>query len=339
MAKKQLEDKLAVAQPELAGAATRTRLSSWLRLAGLAALGTAGSITLALGAASYPLSGLLIRPKLKRLSQLKSSHLRNLIRRAGIEFEDVTIRSFDSTRLYGWWMKAAPDAATVVVIHGVKKNRTDVMRAAMVLNRAGFNVLIFDGRAHGYSEGRYVTYGFYERRDVEAALEWLVTEKKIDRGRVGLAGESMGAAIALQVAAHNPWIRAVWADSPFASLRRVTEEFLRRVTGLPTALINPVLWSAIQMANYRGKFDVKTVDPLALAAEIKCPVFLAHGTADQLISTAHSQCIYDALGCQKQIWFVEGVRHARGIRHMKREYSERLSRFFIENLREESERL
>jgi cephalosporin-C deacetylase-like acetyl esterase len=46
-------------------------------------------------------------------------------------------------------------------------------------------------------------------------------------------GESMGAAIALQVVAHNPWIRAVWADSPFASLRRVTEEFLG---GLPDCL-------------------------------------------------------------------------------------------------------
>lgn len=66
-------------------------------------------------------------------------------------------------------------------------------------------------------------------------------------------GESMGAAIALQVVAHNPWILAVWADSPFASLRRATEEFLRRVTGLPDAVLNPVLWTSIQVANYRGK--------------------------------------------------------------------------------------
>jgi len=55
----------------------------------------------------------------------------------------------------------------------------------------------------------------------------------------------MGAAIALQVAAHNPRIRAVWADSPFASLRRITEEFVRRITGLPGAVLNPVLWTSI----------------------------------------------------------------------------------------------
>jgi len=309
--------------------AAKALVPRWLRLAGYTALGAAGSLTIALIAASYPLSGLLIRPRLKRLTQLKSPHLRNLIRRSGIAFEDVTIPSFDGTRLYGWWMSANRRAPTAVVLHGVKKNRTDVLRAALILRRARFNVLIFDGRGHGNSEGRYVTYGFYERRDVESAIEWLVKQKKIERGRIGLVGESMGAAIALQVAAHNPWVRAVWADSPFASLRRVTEEFVRRVTGLPGAVLNPVLWTTIQVANYRGKFDVRSVDPLALAARIKCPVHLVHGTADQVIAIAHSKAIYEALGGEKEIWFVEGARHARSIRRARLEYSSRLTRFLV----------
>ena len=306
----------------------RSPVLRWLRLAGYVTLGTAGSLAIAMGVASYPLSGLLIRPRLKRLSQLKSPHLRNLIRRSEIPFDDVTIPSFDGTRLFGWWMSAGRRAATVVVLHGVKKNRTDVLRAALALRRAGFNVLLFDGRGHGDSEGRFVTYGFYERRDVESAIDWLVKEKRINRKRVGLAGESMGAAIAIQVAAHNQWIKAVWADSPFASLRRITEEYVRRATGLPGALLNPVLWTTIQVANYRGKFDVLSVDPLALAAQVGCPVYLVHGTADQLISTAHSENIYAALGGEKEIWFVEGARHARSVRVVKREYSERLTRFF-----------
>jgi len=313
---------------------TIARHSNWLRLAALTAVGAVGSLTLAIGALSYPLSQLLIRPRLKRLSQLRSPHLRHLLKRRGVEFEDVNFASFDNTRLYGWWMAAAAAAApTVVILHGVKKNRTDVLRAALVLRQAEFNVLVFDGRAHGSSEGRYVTYGFYERRDVESAIEWLVKEKQIDRNRVGLAGESMGAAIALQVAAHNDWIRAVWADSPFASLRRVSAEFLQRVTHLPGALLNPVVWTTMHVANYRGNFDVKAVDPLALARQIKCPVALVHGTADELIATAHSQNIFDALGGDKELWIVEGARHARSVRHVKGEYRERLARFFNDKLK------
>jgi dipeptidyl aminopeptidase/acylaminoacyl peptidase len=312
---------------------TIARHTNWLRLAALTAVSAVGSITLAIGALSYPLSQLLIRPRLKRLSQLRSPHLRHLLSRRGVEFEDVTFASFDNTRLYGWWMAAATAAPTVVILHGVKKNRTDVLRGALVLRQAGFNVLVFDGRGHGNSEGRYVTYGFYERRDVESAIEWLVKEKQIDRNLLGLAGESMGAAIALQVAAHNDWIRAVWADSPFASLRRVSAEFLQRVTHLPGALLNPVVWTTLQMANYRGKFDVEAVDPLAMAKQIKCPVSLVHGTADELIATAHSQNIFDALGGDKELWFVEGARHARSVRYVKREYSERLARFFTDKLK------
>jgi dipeptidyl aminopeptidase/acylaminoacyl peptidase len=245
----------------------------------------------------------------------------------------VVILSFDGTRLYGWWMEAGKESPTVIVFHGVKKNRTDVLRAALVLRRAGMNVLLFDGRAHGSSEGRYVTYGHNERRDAEAALDWLVSEKMVDRDRIGVAGESMGAAIALQVAAHNPGIRAVWADSPFASLRRVAAEFLGRTTRLPNVVMTPVLWSAIRMANYRGKFDVNAINPIDLAAQIKCPVTLVHGTADRLIATAHSESIHALLAGKKEIWFVEGARHARSARHAKQEYSKRLVGFFNEHLR------
>ena len=327
------DDGMSIPTPQSLARVTSTQIRRWLRLGGWIALGTAGSLTLAIGAASFPLSGLLIRPRLKRLSQLKSPHLRGLIRRSGIAFDDVMIPSFDGTKLYGWWMAASKRAPTIVALHGVKKNRTDVLRAALVLRRAGFNVLVFDGRAHGDSEGHFVTYGYYERRDVETAIEWLIAEKGIARKRVGLAGESMGAAIALQVAAHNPWIGAVWADSPFASLRRVAEEFMRRVTRLPGAVLSPVLWTTIRVANYRGKFDIETVNPLELATRIKCPVSLVHGTKDQLIATAHSEQIYEALGGEKEIWFVEGARHARSARHARNEYRDRLTRFFKQKLK------
>jgi uncharacterized protein len=302
----------------------------WLGLG--MALGVVGSVTLAFGATCYRLSQVLIRPRLKRLSQLKSPHLRHLLKQRHIQFEDVTFASFDGTRLYGWWMAAGQSRPTVVLLHGVKKNRTDVLRGAILLCEAGFNVLVFDGRAHGSSEGRFVTYGFFERRDVEAAIDWLVEHKQIDRQRLGLAGESMGAAIALQVAAHNSWVGAVWADSPFASLRRVSAEFLERVTHLPGTLLNPVVWTTIQVANYRGKFDVLAVDPLALAARITCPVYLVHGTADQLISTAHSQNIHDALAGERYTWLIEGARHTRGVRHAREHYAERIVSFFTEKL-------
>src|SRR5262249_30750496 len=147
-----------------------------------------------------------------------------------------------------------------------------------------------------------------------------------------LAGESMGAAIALQVAASSDRVRAVWADSPFASLERVTSEFVSGVTGLPRTVLHPVLWATMHVANYRGKFDMRTIDPLTLAQRITCPVYLIHGTADQMISVEHSTSIFDALAGPKEMWLVEGARHARSARHAKLEYSSRLVEFFRRTL-------
>lgn len=315
-------------------AESKANLKKWLKRAGLIALGAACSFTLVVSAASVPLSGLLVRPRLKRLLHLRRPHIRNFLRQLGIKFEEVIISSYDGLKLQGWWFGAAEDAPTVVVVHGVRKNRTDVLRASITLRLAGFNVMIYDGRGHGNSEGRYITYGFHERRDLEAVLEWLVSEKHVNRNRIGLAGESMGAAITLQVAAQNPWIAAVWADSPFASLRRVTKEYVSRYTGLPNSVLTTVLGPAFQVANYRGKFNVDEVDPLRLAAQIKSPVYLVHGTADQMIPVAHSQVIHDALGCKKDIWIVEGARHAKSVKYrpVKQEYAQRLVNFFREHL-------
>lgn len=126
----------------------------------------------------------------------------------------------------------------------------------------------------------------------------------------------------------------MWADSSFASLRRVTEEFVKLITRLPDTVLNPLLRASIQIASYRGKFDVYSVDPLALAGKISCPVYLVHGTADRLIAIAHSENIYYALSGQKEIWLIEGVRHACGSRRAKNEYSKRMVHFFDQNLRQ-----
>src|SRR5262249_24217541 len=93
-------------------------------------------------------------------------------------------------------------------------------------------------------------------------------------------------------------------------------------------------WTTIRVANYRGKFDVEMVNPLALAASIRCPVFMVHGTADQLISAAHSEIIHAALGGEKEIWFVEGAGHARAVRLAKIQYCLQITKFLGANLSE-----
>jgi uncharacterized protein len=317
--------------------ARRESTKRWLKRAGYLTLGAVGTYVTACVGAAYPLSSHLIQPRLKRLPQLKSDKLNRFIASRGVRHEVISFRSFDDTRLDGWWFTAVDDAEpeqrpTVIALHGVSKNRTDMVRFAIVLVQAGMNVLLFDGRGHGESDRRFVTYGFFERRDVGAAIELLLA-RGIPESRIGLAGVSMGAAIALQVAANDPRIRAVWTDSPFASLHRVTMDRLRFWTRLPRQPLVPVHWAALQFAQRRGQFDVSVVDPRSLAGRITCPVQIVHGDADTMIDVDHSIRIFDALGSrEKHLWIIPRAAHGRGFRRARREYRERLVTFFREAL-------
>jgi dipeptidyl aminopeptidase/acylaminoacyl peptidase len=307
----------------------REKITKWVKRAGLAGLGVAGSyLTFCVGMA-YPLSSRLVRPRLKRLPQLDSKHLRRFLSERGVAFEEVSFRSFDGVRLHGWWFGAGRERPTVIALHGVSKNRTDMVRFALALGAAGMNVLLFDGRGHGKSEGRFVTYGFYEKRDVEAAIDFAVVERGVSDLRVGLAGISMGAAITLQVAAANRRVRAIWTDSPFASLSRVSMDRLRSWTRMPERALRPVMWVAMKVAERRGQFVVRAVDPLALAGQISCPVYLIHGDRDAVIGVEHSRHIFDALAsAEKHLWVIPGVAHGRGFRWETAEYADRLVGFF-----------
>lgn len=300
----------------------------WLKRVGLVSAGLIGTYLTACAGAAYPLSSVLLRPRLKRLRQLRSVHLLRFLRTRGIAFEEVRITSFDGTMLHGWWFEAGAGAPTVIALHGVTKNRTDMIRFAIALGACGINVLLFDGRGHGLSDSTFVTYGFNERRDVDAAIDYLVG-RGVDEARIGLAGISMGAAIALQVAAASRRVRAVWTDSSFTSLSKITMDRLRFWTRMPESSLVPVQWAALQLAERRGRFKARDVDPCALAAKVSCPVYVVHGEADIFTNVEHSRRIFEALaGPEKHLWIIPGVGHGRGFRKVEVEYAERLVAFF-----------
>jgi len=304
------------------------KVSRWALRAGLFVLGGIGAFVTVCAGAAYPLSSILVKPKLKRLSQLRNPRLRRFLIKKGLSFEEVCFSSFDGKKLYGWWVQSSSEKPTIIILHGVRGNRTNMVRFCIALCQANYNVLVFDGRAHGASEGDFVTYGYHECKDVEAAIKFLETEKGVDPEKVGLLGLSMGAAISLQVAAKNKKIKAVWADSPFASLRRVSLEYMSALTHLPETVLKPIAWSTFTVANRRGNFDIDHVEPLKVAPQIDCPVFLVHGAKDELISYRHSQRIYEALNTDKHLWILPDANHTGCFKRGGKDYNQRMINFF-----------
>lgn len=216
--------------------------------------------------------------------------------------ETIAFASGD-VQLEGWLFRPAGAVGgfgrgLVVYLHGIGDNRGSVLGLAHRLTTDGFAVFAFDSRGHGRSTGDTCTYGYYERRDVSAALDAVGAHEAI------LLGHSLGAATALQAAAVDRRVVAVVAASSFSDMPAIVRERARWFH-LPPAFVD----ASIARAGVLGRFPPDEASPVALAPRITAPVLLLHGAADRKTVPAHALRIAGALRAPHRLVFLPGVGH------------------------------
>ncbi len=123
--------------------------------------------------------------------------------------EDVSFRTVDGVELSGNFIAGKRGNPAIVFCHDRGQSRAAVLPVALLHSRLGFNILVFDFRAHGRSQGDRSTLGIREREDVVAAVRYLETRADIDPSSIGIWGEGMGAAAALFAATELPKLRVI----------------------------------------------------------------------------------------------------------------------------------
>lgn len=222
---------------------------------------------------------------------------RPLVSEPALPHEAITIRS-DGLALRGWLFRTTKARRGLIVyLHGVSDNRRGAQGIAARFGPKGYDVLAYDSRAHGQSEGAVCTYGFHEKRDVRAALDALHAEDAI------LFGSSMGAAVALQAAAEEPRVRGVIAQSPFCDLRTIIAD---RAPWFASAAD---VAGALALAEQRAGFRIADVSPQAAASQIRVPVLLIHGANDRETPPQHSEAIHAALAGPRKLLIVPRAGH------------------------------
>ncbi|MGQ0600809.1 MAG: alpha/beta hydrolase, partial [Anaerolineales bacterium] len=253
-------------------------------------------------------------------------------------YEEIKIASRQpGLMLSAWYVEADPTAPTVILTHGLGSCKHDhtILVPAGMLYRAGFNVLMFDMRDHGFSDiedGR-TAIGNEEYLDLLGAWDWLQTEKGIAPERIGLYGTSLGAATTLAAFAEEPRTAAAFVDSPFADLNVVIAEELQR-NRYPTFLAP----AGLLMARLVAGDDLLAHPPLdAVRRAAGRPLFVVHGDADARINQHHTRDLA-ALGAQTaaniKTWLPIGIGHVEAVLASPEEYEQRLLQFFREALAE-----
>jgi fermentation-respiration switch protein FrsA (DUF1100 family) len=206
--------------------------------------------------------------------------------RAGLDYREVGIRTDDGERLHGWWMRARTDPlGHLLLCHGNAGNVGDRVLHAALLTATGFDVLLFDYRGYGRSSGRPSEEGTY--RDARAALRCLLEQAGVDPARVFFLGESLGGAVALDLALERPPAGLVLL-SAFTGVRELGR------------LHYPFIPAAVVPDAY---------PTLRRIHELNAPLLVLHGDRDDIVPLSHGRALFDSAPGPKRMHVFPGLGH------------------------------
>lgn len=244
----------------------------------------------------------------------------------GLTYEPVCIPTRDGLRLNGWFFPAVQDQGsllpsprargTILHLHGNAGNMSAHFPHIAWLPSAGWNVLCFDYRGYGSSQGSVCRAGTIT--DAHAALDYLLNRSDVDRNRIVALGQSLGGAIGIVLAAERPEIRGLATDGAFDSYRQVASWHIRH-----SPLLMPIAWwvPRILMSRHYEPIDyVGRITPR--------PILIIHGTADKIVPVEMANRLYDAAHEPKDLWLVNGAGHYEPLSEDNDEGRPRLLAFF-----------
>ena len=205
---------------------------------------------------------------------------------AGVE--PVTFETSDGLGLNGWFF-AAPGPSprvTVLVFNGNAGNRAHRVPLAAALHRHGLQVLLIDYRGYGGNPGAPSENGLTV--DARAAWAYLARRPDVDRSRLVYFGESLGTAVAIDLAAeHAP--AALVLRSPFTSMGDLGRH---HYPFLPVRLLLRDRFAAIDQIQ-----------------RIRVPLLVIVGGRDRIVPIDNSRRLYDAARDPKTLLVLPDADH------------------------------
>jgi len=215
---------------------------------------------------------------------------------------DVRPRTDDGLTLHAWWVPSTAGRLATLFLHGNGGNLTHRLGHIEAIREAGSSVLMLDYRGYGRSEGWPTEAGLY--RDADAAYRHL-QELGYPPDRIVLHGESLGTAVAVELASRRPCAGMI-LEAPF-----------------PSAV--DVAWRVLPLL---GPLVARGFDSKRRIAAFQRPLLVIHGTRDEVIPLEFGRRVYEAAPGPKWFWAVEGAGHNDLLEAAGASYRARLQEFY-----------
>ncbi len=231
--------------------------------------------------------------------------------------------------------------ATVLLVHGLFRGALELEAPASMFRELGAETLLLEMRNHGRSGRAPPTFGWNERRDVQAAVAWLrANPERADRPLL-LFAVSLGTAAVLRAAPDLPGLAGLVLDAPVDDLLRTAHRMLQEGSrkGRPgPALPQPFRSLALTVIEWKAGFAFADVRPIDDARRLPptLPVLLISASGDTRLPPATARALFEALPSAaptKELWIYEGSDHGQIWTDDPDAYRARLPAFFSRALR------
>ncbi len=247
----------------------------------------------------------------------------------GLPRQEVRFNARDGVALGGWWMPAENARGTLIVCPGLNGSADKDVPQTVPLHQAGFNVLLFDWRAHGRSKGELVTFGALEQADLFGALDYVQREHGAEH--VGVLGLSMGAGVALMIAAQDERIAALVVDGVYPTLKGMAVSYLR-TRGVPRRVGRALSGMVLLMGSLRAGHWLLDVQPRRYARRVHVPTLFIHAEHDEFASARDVENMRATMDAPAELWIAPDCAHREAFQRHEEAYNRRVVAWFAEHL-------
>lgn len=205
----------------------------------------------------------------------------------GLSVQRVEFPTEDGLTIVSWIIPAAEDSTGLwlLICHGNAGNLSEFGRPAHYagLGQLGLNLLAFDYRGYGESEGLPTEAGLY--KDAQAAYRYLRETLGVPAERIVVFGHSLGSAVAIDLVSRVSAGGLIVEGALTSAVERGQELYP----------FIPVRWIAASRYPSIEKISKVTVPKLFL-----------HARGDEVIPLAHGRRLYEAAPPPKSFVELEG---------------------------------
>ncbi len=233
------------------------------------------------------LAGGCVEPLENRLIFFPAKTIEETPRQWGMAYQEIDFTTDDGLRLNGWWIPGTGSPLTLLWFHGNAGNISHRLENIKLRHdRLAINIFIFDYREYGKSEGTASEGGTY--RDGNAAVRYLRGRGDLDRARIAFLGESLGSAVAVEMAIRHG-CAALVLESPFLSVSEMAR------VSFPFLPLGPLL---------RTRYD-----NISKIGKVRAPILIVHGENDEIVPFQHGRRLFEAAPEPKELYVVKGAHH------------------------------